>query len=120
MVEASKEKAAPSLPGAAPAAPSGAHVVPLWQYLLVYLALLALTAATVAAAFLDLGRMNNVVALAIAGMKALLVLLVFMHVRWSPRLIPLVAFGGFFWLALLIAGSLSDYLTRGALGLPGK
>src|SRR5262245_26894862 len=92
--------------------PEGVHVVPWWQYVLVYLALLAPVAITVGAAYINLGPMNNVVAVGIAGVKAILVMLVFMHVRWSPRLIPLVAFGGFLWLAQLIVGSLADYMTR--------
>jgi cytochrome c oxidase subunit 4 len=106
---------------AAGAAPHIGHaVLPVWKYLAVYAALLALTTTTVAAAYVDLGPMNNVVAVGIAGLKALLVVLYFMHVRWSGRLIPLVAFAGFLWLIYLIAGTLADYLTRGMLGVPGK
>ena len=98
----------------------GGHVVPGWAYLAVYAALLGLAAATVGVSFLDLGALNNVVALGIAIAKGTLVVLVFMHVRWSPRLIPLAAIAGFFWLMLLIAGTLADYFTRGLLGVPGK
>lgn len=115
MADASKTEAA-----AAAVAPAGAHVVPIWQYLAVYVALLALLGATVGASYVDLGPMNNVVALGIAAVKMVLVMLVFMHVRWSPRLIPLAAVAGFFWLFYLIAGSFGDYLTRGLLGVPGK
>jgi cytochrome c oxidase subunit IV len=120
MADTSKVEAVttPAAPAAVHAPPAGAHVVPLWQYFLVYLALLGLTVTTVAAAYTDLGRMNNIVAVGIAGAKAVLVILVFMHVRWSPRLIPLAAFAGFFWLVLLIGGSLGDYWTRGALDWP--
>lgn len=75
---------------------------------------------TVGAAFVDLGPLNNVVALAIAASKAALVGLFFMHLRWSSRLLPLAAVAGLFWLSLLIAGSLGDYFTRGMLGVPGK
>lgn len=101
-------------------APPFVHVVAIWKYVLVYLALLALVATTLGLAYVDLGAGNNIVAMAIAGCKALLVMLVFMHVRWSPKLIPLAAFGAFFWLVHLVAGSLADYLSRGLLGVPGK
>ena len=96
------------------------HIVPVWVYIAVFAALLVLTAATTAAAFYDLGPMNNVVALGIAGLKATLVVLYFMHVRYGTRLIPLVVAAGLFWLILLIALSLTDYLTRGWLGVPGR
>ena len=97
-----------------------AHVVPVGVYIAVFLALLALTAATTAAAFHDLGPLNNVVALGIAVLKATLVVLFFMHVRYGTRLIPLVVLAGLFWLVILIALSLTDYWTRGWLGVPGR
>src|SRR5688572_4940464 len=96
------------------------HVVPAWVYALIYAALLALTAATVGVAFVDLGPMNSALALGIAALKAALVALYFMHVRWSSRLIALAIFVAIFWLSLLIAGTMGDYLTRGLLGVPGK
>lgn len=96
------------------------HVVPLWKYFAVFAALIALTGATVGAAFVDLGPLSNVAALSIAMLKAALVVLYFMHVRYSPRLIPLVAVAGLFWLVHLLGGTLSDYFTRGFLNVPGK
>lgn len=97
------------------------HVVPLWKYFGVFVALLALTGATVGAAFVDLGPLSNVVALSIAMLKAALVVLYFMHVRYSARLIPLVAVAGLFWLIHLIGGTaIGDYFTRGLLDVPGK
>jgi cytochrome c oxidase subunit 4 len=96
------------------------HVVPARVYALVFLALLALTATTVYAAFIDLGPLNNVVALAIAMVKTLLVVLFFMHVRYSTRLTALTVAAGFFWLLILIAITMSDYASRGWLGVPGK
>lgn len=96
------------------------HVVPSRVYVLVFLALLALTATTTWAAFQDLGPLNNVAALAIAVLKAALVVLFFMHVKYGPRLIPLVVAAGIFWLVILIGLSLSDYLMRGWLGVPGR
>ena len=95
-------------------------VVPIGVYVAVFAALLILTAMTTAAAFQDLGPLNNVVALGIAALKATLVVLFFMHVRYGTRLIPLVVAAGLFWLVILIALSLTDYLTRGWLGVPGR
>ncbi len=71
------------------------------------------TAVTVVVAYFDLGVMNNVVMLAIACTKALLVVLYFMHVRWSTRLTWVVAASGFVWLLIMFGFTLSDYLTRG-------
>jgi cytochrome c oxidase subunit 4 len=96
------------------------HIVPLRVYLAVFAALLLLTAVTTAAAFYDLGPLGNVVALGIAGLKATLVVLYFMHVRYGTRLIPFVVTAGLFWLVILIGLSLTDYLTRGWLGVPGR
>ena len=62
---------------------------------------------------MDLGALNNVVMLAIACTKALLVILFFMHVRWSSRLTWVVAASGFFWLLILFGITMTDYLTRG-------
>jgi cytochrome c oxidase subunit IV len=96
------------------------HVVAVWKYLLVYVALLALTGATVGAAFMDLGALNNAVALGIALVKATLVALYFMHVRYSTRLVQVVLIAGVFLLVHLFGGTLSDYLTRGFLDAPGR
>jgi cytochrome c oxidase subunit 4 len=92
------------------------HVVPVKVYLAVFGALMVFTAITVAAAFVDLGILNNVVMLGIALTKATLVVLFFMHVKYATRLIPLVAVGGFLWLLILFGITMSDYLTRGWYG----
>ena len=92
---------------------SAGHVAPKSLYYGVFLALLVGTALTVAVAFLDLGAMNNVVMLTIACVKALLVILFFMHVRWATRLTWVVAASGFVWLLILFGITMSDYLTRG-------
>lgn len=102
------------------ALPAQGHVAPLGLYGLVYVSLITLTGLTVGAAFLDLGPMSTAVALAIAGLKATLVALYFMHVRWSSRLVPLAIFAGLFWLMHLVAGVLADYFSRGWLNVPGK
>ena len=83
-------------------------------YLAVFAALLALTALTTAIAFVDLGGVGNVaVALSIAIVKAALVALYFMHLRYSSPLTVIFAGAGLFWLGLLIVLTLSDYISRG-------
>jgi cytochrome c oxidase subunit 4 len=81
-------------------------------YILVFLALVALTVLTTGVAFIDLGPFNTVVALAIAFAKMSLVMLFFMGVKYSSGLIRTIVIAGFFWLALLIAFTMSDYHTR--------
>jgi cytochrome c oxidase subunit 4 len=88
------------------------HVAPKSLYYLVFGALLVGTVLTVVVAKFDLGALNNVMMLSIACAKALLVVLFFMHVRWSTRLTWVVAGSGIFWLLLLFT-IIGDYLTRG-------
>ena len=92
---------------------SAGHVAPKSMYYMVFGALIVGTILTVAAAKVDMGALNNVVMLAIACTKATLVILFFMHVRWSSRLTWIVAMAGFFWLLILFGIGMSDYLTRG-------
>jgi cytochrome c oxidase subunit 4 len=89
------------------------HVAPKSMYYAVFGALLLGTGLTVAAAFVDMGAINNVVMLGLAMTKALLVILFFMHVRWSTRLTWVVAASGFVWLLILFGLTMQDYLTRG-------
>ena len=89
------------------------HVVPLRVYIGVFVALIALVALTVGVAFLDLGPFGVPIALTIASVKALLILLYFMHVRYSSHVSWIYAGAGFFWLLILIVLTLSDYLSRG-------
>jgi cytochrome c oxidase subunit 4 len=91
------------------------HVVSTRIYYTIFAMLLALTATTVAVAYVDLGALNNVVALGIAVTKASLVILYFMHVRYSPRLTWIVLGSGFFWLGAMVVFTLSDPLSRGWL-----
>src|SRR5258708_34087122 len=79
----------------------------------VFAGLVGGTGLTVAVAFVGLGALNHVLMLGIAMTKALLVILFFMHVRWSSRLTWVVAASGFFWLLILFGITMSDYLTRG-------
>lgn len=92
------------------------HVVPVKTYLAVFACLMVFTVITVAVAFVDLGPLNNIVMLGIAITKAILVVLFFMHVKYATRMIPLVAASGFFFLLILFALTMQDYLTRGWLG----
>jgi len=89
------------------------HVAPKSMYYAVFLALIVGTGLTVAAAFVDMGALNNVVMLGIAMTKTLLVILFFMHVRWSTRLTWVVVASGFVWLLILFGITMTDYLTRG-------
>jgi len=91
------------------------HVTSIRVYLAVFLGLMVFTALTVWVAFLDLGFFNNVAALTIATVKAVLVVLFFMHVAHAGRLSKLVVVSGFLWLLLLFGLTLSDYFTRGLL-----
>ncbi len=93
--------------------------VPRHLYYSVYGALLALTLLTVGVAFADLGPLNIVLALAIAVSKALLVMLFFMHLRYSGRLTWVVVGAGVVWLAHLLIFTLADYLSRGWLTVTG-
>jgi len=88
------------------------HVVPVKIYLGVFFSLLFLTGLTTAVAFVDMGRFNLVVALAIAVVKMLLVVLFFMHIKYSPPLIKLVIVAAVLWLAIMVTLTLSDELTR--------
>lgn len=89
------------------------HIASTKLYVLVFLALLVGTGLTYAAALVDFGFFNNVVMLAIAVTKMLLVMLFFMGVRWNTRLTWVVAGSGFFFLLILFTITMSDYLSRG-------
>ncbi|HSE91565.1 MAG TPA: cytochrome C oxidase subunit IV family protein [Candidatus Binatia bacterium] len=91
-------------------------VVSIGTYALVFLTLLVLTALTTAIAFVDLGGgWNNVVALTIAVGKAVLVILYFMHVRYSDKLTWVFVAAGFFWLLIMLGGIMEDVRTRPSL-----
>lgn len=96
------------------------HVVSVKLYFAIFGALMVLTAVTVWVAFQDLGPLNTIMALGIACTKATLVILYFMHVRYSSRLTWLVVGSGFFFLAIMIAFTMSDIVSRGWLGTPGS
>src|ERR1700742_2721159 len=88
------------------------HVVGPKTYLTILAALMVLTATTTGAAFVDMGVFNPIVALAIAVLKAVLVILFFMHIRYSSKLMMLTVGAGFFTFIVLITMTLSDYISR--------
>jgi cytochrome c oxidase subunit 4 len=82
------------------------------MYVGIFLALMVCTAATVWAAYVNLGQLNIVIALAIATFKATLVVLFFMHAKYSPKRTQLIVFCAVFWLGIMLALTLTDYETR--------
>lgn len=92
------------------------HIVSLKIYFTIFIALMMGTALTVWAGLQDFpGPLNVIVALTIAVIKATLVVLYFMHVRYSSRLIWVVFASALFWLGILFALTFGDYWTRGWL-----
>jgi len=88
------------------------HIVSPVIYIIIGGSLLVLTGLTVGAAFLELGIFNPIVALLIACIKAILVVLFFMHVKYSSKLTKLTVFCGLFTFLTLIGMTLSDYISR--------
>lgn len=88
------------------------HVVPQKVYFLVFATLLCLTLITVDVAFYNFGWLSLYIAMGIASTKAAVIVLFFMHVKYSGRLIWLFALSGLFWLVILFVLTLSDYVTR--------
>jgi len=94
------------------------HVIPQKIYILVFVTLLLLTLVTVDVAFYDAGWLNLYIALAIATTKATLVILYFMHLRYSSRLTWAFVGAGILFLAILIAFTMSDVVTRDLMNEP--
>jgi cytochrome c oxidase subunit 4 len=89
------------------------HIVSAKLYYAIWMALLILTGVTAGVAFIDLGPFNTVVALVIATLKAVLVILFFMHLKYtSEKMTSVVVISALFWLLILLALSLADYSTR--------
>ena len=95
------------------------HISPKNTYYVIFGSLMVLTTITVLVAFINLGALNFPVALSIAILKATLVVLFFMHVKYSSRLTKLICGTAFFFLIVLFGLTLSDYLTRGWFVAPG-
>lgn len=95
------------------------HIVPVRIYVTIFAVLLVGTALTVLAAFYDFPwKFNTIIALTIATTKATFVVLYFMHVRYSTRLIWVIMASALFWMAILFALTFSDYQTRGWIPSP--
>jgi cytochrome c oxidase subunit 4 len=88
------------------------HILPKRIYYTIFGILMLCTYLTVQIAVFDLGPLNTIAALAIAVFKATLVILFFMHVKYSTRLTWAVVLGSIFWFGIMIALTMSDYLTR--------
>ena len=88
------------------------HVVSPMIYLAVFITLLIFTGLTVAASFIEMGVFNPIVALAIGCIKAVIVVLFFMHVKYSSKLTKLTVFSGLFTFLVLIGMTLADYFSR--------
>ncbi|HEX8523961.1 MAG TPA: cytochrome C oxidase subunit IV family protein [Tepidisphaeraceae bacterium] len=89
------------------------HIPTIRTYLIVFATLMILLLLTVLAGHLHMGRFNHAVALTIAVGKAVVVLLYFMHLRWSSKQTWIFASAAFFWFGILMTLTFSDYLTRG-------
>jgi len=94
------------------------HVAPKSMYYAIFAALMVFTGITIGVAFINLGAFNFPVAISIAIMKATLVILFFMHAKYSSRLTKLVIGTGLFFLLILFVLTMSDYLSRGWLTYP--
>lgn len=92
---------------------SAEHVVSVRLYIGVWVTLLIFTGLTTGVAYIDLGVFNTVVALAIAVAKMLLVVLFFMHVKYTTGIPRVVMVAAIFWLAIMMSITLADELTRG-------
>ena len=93
------------------------HITPVKTYVAVWATLLVFTVVTTLVSFIELGPWNIVIAMLIAFTKATLVVLIFMHVKWGSPLTKLFVVGALGWLVLLLAITLSDYISRGWLPL---
>ena len=95
------------------------HVSPKSTYYAIFGALMVLTLVTIGVAFIHLGSLNFPVALAIAITKATLVVLFFMHVKYSSRLTKMIISMAFFFLLIMFTLTMTDYLSRGWYTGPG-
>jgi cytochrome c oxidase subunit IV len=88
------------------------HIVGPKVYVSIFVALMVFTALTVGAAFINMGVLNPVIALTIAVIKAVLVILFFMHVRYSSKMVMVLVISGFFWMGIMFVLTMSDYISR--------
>jgi cytochrome c oxidase subunit 4 len=98
-----------------------AHIItPTRTYVTVFIGLVILTGLTYLAAINDFGALNTPIAMGIAVMKASLVVIYFMGVRYNTPLTKVVVVAGFFWLLIMFGITMGDYVSRGWLGVPGR
>jgi cytochrome c oxidase subunit 4 len=93
-------------------------IIPKKLYFRVWAALLLLLGLTVSVAYIHLGPLNTFAAITIAVIKAVIIALYFMHLRYSPRIMWVFAGAGFFWLLIMFSLSLGEYMTRPWLPSP--
>ena len=87
-------------------------IVSLKTYIATFVSLMVLLIITVLVAYVDLGELNLAAAMAIAVLKAVLIILFFMHIRYGQKLTWVFAGAGFFWLAIMLIFAMCDYATR--------
>jgi len=96
------------------------RIVPIRVHVLVWLLLLLLMGISTGLSALRLGAWSSALTLLIAAVQAVLIAIFLMHLRWSPPVVRVIAVAGVLWLAILIAGTLDDILTRMWLKAPGS
>lgn len=99
---------------------SHAPITPVSTYVNIFVALLVLTGLTYVVATYDFGLLNTPIALAVAILKASLVVIYFMGVRYNTPLTKVMVVSGFFWLIIMFGLTLNDYLTRSWMGVAGR
>jgi cytochrome c oxidase subunit 4 len=99
---------------------SHAPITPVSTYVNIFVALLVLTGLTYVVATYDFGLLNTPIALAVAILKASLVVIYFMGVRYNTPLTKVMVVSGFFWLIIMFGLTLNDYLTRAWMGVAGR
>lgn len=96
------------------------HIASKGSYFAIFTALMVLTILTVAVTYVDLGPLNLATAMTIAIIKATLVVLFFMHAKYSEPLVRVTIISALAFFGILVAFTMNDYLTRGILGVAGK
>jgi cytochrome c oxidase subunit IV len=96
------------------------HIASIQTNVTIFVLLLLLLLGTVGAAYLPLGSLHFPVAMSVAIAKAVLIVLYFMHMKYSHRLTAVIFTASFLWLAIMIALTVSDYLSRDWIKIPGK
>jgi cytochrome c oxidase subunit IV len=95
------------------------HIVPAKLYVGIWAVLMVLTLTTVLVSFAELGALNIIVALLIATIKGTLVVLFFMHLKYNPKLTMIAVIASLFWLGIMFALTMTDYLSRSWATYPG-